>query len=224
MNLSLQKRITDDFHSMYYGSSHTWNSGNTKYMGIPCFQNPLDMWIMQEIIFETKPTVIIECGSFMGGTSLFFAHMMDIISKHQGWGGDRRRVFSIDVQDKSQAEHERIIKLIGISTSAMIFSKIANDINGFDKVMVVLDSDHRTENVLKEMQIYSTIITPGCYMVVMDSNLGGNPINLPEIGAGPMKAIEAFLKLDDRFEIDITKEKFYFTFCPNGFLRRKESV
>ena len=214
MNLSLQKRITDDFHSMYYGSSHTWNSGNTKYMGIPCFQNPLDMWIMQEIIFETKPTVIIECGSYMGGSSLFFAHMMNN-AKING------KIFSIDVEDRSKVNHSKIKRLFGMSTSAMVFRHIEDEITEEDKVMVVLDSDHRTENVLKEMQIYSNIVTPGCYMIVMDSNIGGNPVNLPEIGPGPMKAIEAFLKLDDRFEIDITKEKFFFTFCPSGFLRRK---
>jgi len=213
MNLSLQKRITDDFHNMYYQSSHTWNSGNTKYMGIPCFQNPMDMWIIQEIIFETRPNIIIECGSFMGGTSLFLAHLLDNVNIDG-------RVFSIDVENKSRTNHSKITKLIGMSTSAMIFRQISDVIEDSDKVMVILDSDHRTENVLKEMQIYSNIVTSGCYMVVMDSNLGGNPVNIPEIGAGPMKAIEAFLKLDDRFEIDITREKFYFTFAPSGWLRR----
>ena len=213
MNLTLQKRITDDFHNMYYQSSHTWNYGNTKYMGIPCFQNPLDMWIFQEIIFETRPNIIIECGSFMGGTSLFLAHLMD----NANIDG---RVFSIDVENKSRANHPKIIKLTGMSISAMIFRQISEVIEDSDKVMVILDSDHRTENVLKEMQIYSNIVTSGCYMVVMDSNIGGNPINLPEIGAGPMKAIFSFLKLDDRFEIDITKEKFYFSFAPNGWLKR----
>ncbi len=214
MNLSLQKRVTDDFHKMYYESSHTWNQGNTKYMGIPCFQNPLDLWIMQEIIFETKPTIIIECGSYMGGSSLFFAHIMDG-AKIDG------KVFSIDVEDRSKADHPKIKRLFGKSTSAMVFRHIENEITEDDRVMVVLDSDHRTENVLKEMQIYSTIVTSGCYMVVMDSNLGGNPIHLPEIGDGPMRAIEAFLKLNDKFEIDITKEKFFFTFCPSGWLQRK---
>ncbi len=216
MNLSLQKRITDDFHSMYYQSSHTWNGGNTKYMGIPCFQNPLDLWIMQEIIYETKPTIIIECGSFMGGTSLFFAHMMDNMSIDG-------KIFSIDVQDRSEADHKKIIKMLGMSTSAMIFRDILDRISEDDRMMVVLDSDHNTENVLKEIQIYSNLVTPGCYMVVMDSNIGGNPINIPEIGLGPMKAIFSFLKLDDRFEIDITKEKLYITFCPSGWLRRNES-
>ncbi len=210
----IEKGIINNFHLLYYTSSHTWNGGHTTWMGVPCFQNPLDMWILQEIIFETKPTVIIECGSAMGGGSLFFAHMMDN-AEIEG------RVFSIDVQDMSMAKHPKIRKMVGMSTSAMIFRNISEEITEDDKVMVVLDSDHRTENVLKEMQIYSNIVTPGCYMVVMDSNLGGNPINQPEIGPGPTKAIEAFLELDEKFEIDITKEKFYFTFCPNGWLRKK---
>lgn len=214
MNISIQKRITNDFHNMYYGSSHTWNNGSTKYMGIPCFQNPLDMWIFQEIIHETRPTVIIECGSYMGGTSLFFAHTMDN-AKIDG------SIFSIDVHDKSMANHPKIIKLIGMSTSAMIFRAVSEGISDDDKVMVVLDSDHSTENVLNEMQIYSNTVSKGCYMVVMDSNVGGNPVNIPELKNGPMQAIYSFLKLDDRFEIDIAKEKFYFTFCPNGWLRRK---
>ncbi len=213
MNIVEQKYITDNFHKMYYGSSHTWNSGNTKYMGISTFQNPLDMWIFQEIIYDTRPTVIIECGSYMGGTSLFLAHILENC-------GINGRVFSIDVNDRSQAKHSRITKLIGMSTSAMIFKTVIDSIFDDDKVMVILDSDHSAENVLKEMQIYSSVVTKGCYMVVMDSNIG-NPIKMPELEPGPMRAIESFLKLDDRFEIDVEKEKFYFTFCPNGWLRRK---
>jgi cephalosporin hydroxylase len=183
-------------------------------MGIPCFQNPLDLWIIQEIIHETKPTIIIECGSAMGGTSMFLAHVLD----NANLPGN---IFSIDVGDNSKASHRRITKLVGMSTAAMTFNIVNDAIGKDDEVMVILDSDHSTENVLKEMQIYSNVVTPGCYMIIQDSNIGGNPVNLPSLGPGPMQAIYSFLKLDDRFEIDITREKFYFTFCPNGWLKRK---
>jgi cephalosporin hydroxylase len=212
----IEKKITDAFHLMYYNSSHTWNGSNTKWMGVPCFQNPLDMWIFQEIIFETKPTIIIECGSFMGGSSQFFAHMMDNADIFDG------RVISIDVGDKSKADHPRVLKLSGKSTSSLILKWINEEIRDNDKVMVVLDSDHSTENVLSELRIYAPIVTLGCYLVVMDSNLGGNPIHIPEIGPGPMTAIEQFMKGNSEFEIDKSREKFYFTFCPNGWLRKKE--
>jgi cephalosporin hydroxylase len=47
-------------------------------------------------------------------------------------------------------------------------------------------------------------------------------MNIPEIGPGPMTAIEQFMKGNSEFEIDKAREKFYFTFCPSGWLRRKE--
>jgi cephalosporin hydroxylase len=218
---AIEKKIADAFHLMYYNSRHTWNEGNTKWMGIPCFQNPLDMWIFQEVIFETKPTVIIECGSFMGGGSLFFAHMMDAVNiTEHGIGSGV--IVSIDTEDKSQARHSRIIKIRGRSTSSLTLDRLRAFIEDTDRIMVVLDSDHTTENVSNEMRIYAPMVSPGCYMVVMDSNLGGHPIDIPEIGPGPMLAIEQFMKTHDEFEIDKSKEKFYFTFAPSGWLRRKD--
>jgi cephalosporin hydroxylase len=211
----VEKSIIDAFHTLYYCSNHTWNAGHTTWIGIPCFQNPLDMWILQEIIFETKPTVIIECGSALGGGSLFFAHMMDNAGIKEG------KVIAIDTEGRINLYHKRVLNLTGRSTSTLVLKWINEEIRNDDKVMVVLDSDHTTENVMNEIRIYAPIITPGCYMVVMDSNLGGNPIHIPEIGQGPMAAIEQFMKENKEFEIDREREKFYFTFCPNGWLRRK---
>jgi cephalosporin hydroxylase len=218
----IEKKITDAFHLMYYSSSHTWNNGNTKWMGVACFQNPLDIWIFQETIFEKKPSLIIECGSFMGGTSLFLAQMMDLSGVMK-----EGCVIAIDVGDESKVEHERIRKLTGRSTSSLVLNRIQGIIESNqkimddDKIMVILDSDHSTENVLNELRIYSKIVSHNQYLVVMDSNLGGNPIHVPSIGPGPMQAIEMFMRDNDEFEIDREKEKFYFTFCPNGWLRRK---
>jgi cephalosporin hydroxylase len=209
-----EKIITEMFHKMYYNSPHTWNQGNTRWMGVPCFQNPLDMWIFQEIIFETKPTIIIECGSALGGGSLFFAQMMEA-------AGTNGKVLSIDVESKRMVDHSQIKSFVGRSIDLEVFRIIKSEIANVDRVMVVLDSDHSTENVLSEMRLYGPLVTPGCYMVVCDSNLGGNPIENLEIGSGPMKAIRIFMKENDKFGIDTEREKFYFTFFPSGWLRKK---
>ena len=92
------------------------------------------------------------------------AHMLDN-TKIDGM------VLSIDIGSESKAEHPKIKKFNGTSVSALIFRNIQDEIWDGARVMAILDSDHSTENVLKEMQIYSTLVTPGCYMVVMDSNL-----------------------------------------------------
>ena len=49
----------------------------TTYFGIKTYKNPLDFWIYQEIIFKTKPDVIIEIGNKYGGSALALAHIQD---------------------------------------------------------------------------------------------------------------------------------------------------
>jgi len=86
-------------------------------------------------------------------------------------------------------------------------------------VLVLLDSDHSRDHVLKELQSYAPLVTPGSYVVVEDTNLDGHPV-FPEFGPGPMEAVAEFLGSDSHFEVDRTREKFLMTFNPGGFLKR----
>ncbi len=209
----IEKNIVDNFHILYY-YSQVWGF-HTKWMGIQCHQNPMDMWILQEIIFEKRPTVIIETGTLSGGSALFFAHMMDN-AKLPGV------IFTIDMGFRCIVEHPKIISFTGEkSTSERFLDAIKNHLKSNDRVMVFLDSDHNTENVIEEMRLFSYFVTPDQYMIVCDSNVGGNPIHNPFVSSpGPMEAIEIFMGENDQFEIDREREKFYFTFNPSGFLRR----
>jgi cephalosporin hydroxylase len=40
------------------------------------------------------------------------------------------------------------------------------------RVMIVLDSDHSREHLLKECLAYGDIVTPGCYTIVADTMMG----------------------------------------------------
>ena len=42
----------------------------------------------------------------------------------------------------------------------------------------------------------------------------------PGFGPGPWEAVDEFLKGNDAFEIDRHRERFLFTFSPNGYLKR----
>ena len=88
--------------------------------------------------------------------------------------------------------------------------------------MVVLDSDHRRDHVLAELDAYADFVTPGCYLIVEDTNVNGHPV-APEFGPGPTEAVERFLDADNRFAVDQTQEKFLLTFNPGGFLRRRST-
>jgi len=85
---------------------------------------------------------------------------------------------------------------------------------------VILDSDHARHHVLEELRIYGRLVSPESYVVVEDTNVNGHPV-FPEHGAGPMEAVDEFLAQNDQFEIDLAREKFFLTFNPRGFLRKK---
>ncbi len=200
-----------NFHLWYYNNmDQTWN--NSKWMGIPVWKMPLDLWIYQEMICELKPDVVIEAGTWKGGSALYLAHMMDPLQKG--------RVITIDIQPQPNLpKHPRITYLSGSSTSPAIVSKVRSMIKPGEKVMAVLDSDHVKPHVLKECDLYGPLVTVGSYLIVEDTNVNRHPV-LPNFGPGPMEAVEEFLKSNTNFAVDESREKFGFTFNPGGFLRK----
>lgn len=208
-NRALARLYINGFHKLYYYSDNTW--GNTYWLGTPAQKCPLDLWIYQEIIYETKPEVIIETGTAHGGSALFFANICDLAGKGE--------VITIDISE-CDISHPRITKIIGNSVSNEVINQVKEIVD--NKVaMVILDSDHSKNHVLKEMELYSDFVSIGNYLVVEDTNINGHPV-LPRWGRGPMEAVNEFLKNRKDFEVDHAKKKFLLTFFPKGFLRRVE--
>jgi cephalosporin hydroxylase len=201
--------LTLRFHNRYcQESQRTWTK--TYWLGRKTLKCPLDMWVYQEILFETRPDVILETGTHRGGSALFFASMCDLI----GVG----RVLTVDITEKpDRPEHPRITYLLGSSTSEETLAAMNGAIGSGERVMVVLDANHHADHVLQEMRLYAPLVTPGNYMIVEDTNIG---YWKPEWEPGPMRAVEQFLAEDDRFTIDRAREKFFMTWNPNGYLLR----
>jgi cephalosporin hydroxylase len=202
-------------HRYYYDEglarAGTWSA--TTWLGVPVQKLPLDLWIYQEILFETRPELVIETGTASGGSALFFASLFDLL----GHG----RVVSIDIKERPERPtHERISYLLGSSVSAEIIEHVREQAKGARSVMVVLDSDHRLEHVLEELRRYSPLVTPGAYLIVEDTNLNGNPV-YPEFGPGPAEAVHEFLAETRDFVVDREREKLLLTFNPGGYLRCK---
>tara|TARA_Y100001934_G_scaffold278859_1_gene381133 strand:- start:1743 stop:2411 length:669 start_codon:yes stop_codon:yes gene_type:complete len=201
------------FHQLYYNSAEqTWF--NTTWMGFPLLKCPLDLWIYQEMIVEIQPDIIVETGTHKGGSALYLAFLMDLL-------GNNGQVLSIDIESWPELpSHPLITYLNGSSTEETIVSQVREAIADKKKVMVILDSDHSCDHVFKEMEIYGAMVSSGSYMIVEDSNVNGHPVK-PEHGPGPMEAINLYLQKHSDFEIDHSREKFFMTQNPNGFLRKK---
>lgn len=206
--------IASKFHHYFY----KLQAYEDQWMGVRCVQNPFDMWIKHKIIWETRPDIIIETGTLCGGTALFYATLLETI----GHG----KVVTIDVDPhiEEASKHPLFIKRVqvlkGMSTSPEIAQEVAKQVS-YNNAMLILDSDHSKENVLKELKLYSHFVAPGNYIIVDDSQLNGHPV-LKSFGPGPYEAIHEFLSENNEFEIDPSREKFFMTFNPSGYLRRKE--
>jgi cephalosporin hydroxylase len=194
----------------YENSAQTWK--NTSWLGVSLEKYPTDLFVYQEIIYETKPDVLIEAGTLKGGSAYFFASLFDLLGKG--------RVITMDIVDQPEKpKHPRIEYLLMSSISDEAIRRIKSEIKTGDRVMVSLDSNHAADHVFKELQLYSPMVTIGCYLVVEDTNINGHPV-YPAFGPGPMEAVKRFLAGNQDFEVDRSKERFMLTVSPSGYLRR----
>jgi cephalosporin hydroxylase len=201
------------FEGVYY-DSEVWK--HASWLGVVSEQTPNDNWTMQEIITEIRPDYIIETGTFHGGTTLYYAGVLAQVNPSG-------KVITVDVDPHVEEAsrfplwQERVELITGSSVDPNVTDHIAQEVSG-KKVLVTLDSLHTKTHVLKEMEIYSKLVTPGSYLVVQDTNINGNPV-LPGFGPGPKEAVDEFLKTHDNFIVDRSREKLL-TFYPGGWLKR----
>lgn len=200
--------VIERFHVLSYESG---SLDDTYWLGVPILKCPQDAWVYQETLHRLRPDLLIETGTYLGGSALFFAGIFDLL----GSG----RVVTIDDRARATVRHPRITPLIGDSTSDTILDRVRALAASARTVIVVLDSDHRAGHVLREMRAYAPFVTTGSYLVVEDTNVNGHPVR-PEHGPGPLEAVRTFLAEDDAFAVDRTREKFLITYFPEGWLRR----
>lgn len=196
------------------------------WLGRPVIQFPQDIITMQEIIWEVKPDLIIETGIAHGGSLIFSASMLELL------GGDGQVLgIDIDIREHNRVEiekhpmYKRITMIEGSSIDNSIAEQVYDFAKGKERILVFLDSNHTHDHVLKEVELYSALVTKGSYLVVFDTIIEDMPEdffpNRPwGKGNNPKTAVREFLKTNDRFEIDKEIEnKLLITVAPDGYLK-----
>ena len=201
-------------------------SYNFDWLGRPIIQIPQDIVALQEIIWETKPDLIIETGIAHGGSLIFYASMLELIGRGEVLGID------VDIREHNKKEIEkhkmakRIKMIEGSSTDEKVVKEVEKIGKRHKKVMVCLDSLHTHKHVLKELNLYSKFVTKGSYLVVFDTIIEyfskGFFKDRPwDKGNNPATAVKAFLKKNKNFVIDKEIEnKLLITCAPGGYLKR----
>jgi len=138
------------------------------WFGRPVIQLPEDLITLQEQIWETKPTVIIETGVAHGGSLVFHAGVL------QALGCGRVIGIDIEVRDHNRSAIEEhplgsmIELVIGSSTDPAIVAQVAGMLSPDDRVMVILDSNHTYAHVRDELAAYAPLVTSGQWLVATD--------------------------------------------------------
>ena len=207
-----EARLTFDFLQLL-GKRNRFQLEN-KFLGIQTLQNPMDVWITQEILHETKPDFIIECGARLGGSAALWAMLLREINP-------TGRVISIDIEDrfadarKLRIVEERVEFLVGSSTDPAIVEQVKKRV-GSGRALVIMDSLHTRDHVLGELRAYWDLVPVGGYMIVQDTYAFG-----ADDGGGPaIMGIDAFLEENGRFVKDRERERFLITSCWGGYLKR----
>jgi cephalosporin hydroxylase len=184
------------------------------WLGEPVWQNPLDLWTIQESISEVRPALLIEVGTYKGGSALYYAGLMDLL----GHG----RVLTIDIAKQHGLEHPRIEFVIGSSTDEAIVERAraaASEAGG--PVMVVLDGLHDRDHVARELELYGPLVTPGSLLLSQDGIIDELKI-FSDSRPGPLGANRDFLARHPEFEHDRERnERFLVTDHPLGWMRRR---
>ena len=201
-------------------------SYNFSWMGRPIIQYPQDMIAMQEILCQVQPDLVIETGIAHGGSLIFYASILELIGKGEVLGID------IDIREHNRRQIEshpmfkRISMIEGSSISEDIVAQAGKAASQKQTVLIVLDSNHTHEHVLKELELYSGFVTKGSYLVVFDTIIEDMPPNsFPdrpwEKGDNPKTAVWEFLKNHDEFVIDKgIDHKLLISVAPDGYLKR----
>ena len=198
---------------------------NFSWLGRPVIQLPQDLVAVQELIWDIQPELVVETGVAHGGSLIFHASVLNLL-------GGERRVIGIDIDIRSHNRRAieqhflgaRIDLVQGSSIDAKVAEKVFEMVRG-RRVLLILDSNHTHEHVLRELELYTPLVSKGSYCVVFDTLIE----YLPEAlftdrpwrkGNSPASAVAEFLRGCDRFEVDRSIDrKLLLSAAPGGYLR-----
>jgi cephalosporin hydroxylase len=190
-------------------------SYNFSFLGRPIIQFPQDMVALQELIWTTRPDLIIETGIAHGGSLIMSAAMLSLLDYCDAVEAGatlnpsqpRRRVLGldIDVRPHNRAAIEshpmahRIDMIEGSSIDPAIVRRVHEIAARHSRVLVCLDSNHTHDHVLAELEAYAPLTSQGSYCCVFDTIIEDLPGDFfPDRpwgkGDNPKTAVQEYLR------------------------------
>ena len=243
LSMRTNQVLQADARSLNISSNAAKYSYNFSWLDRPIIQYPQDIIAIQELIWQIKPDLIIEAGIAHGGSLILSASMLALLDYCEAVDAGttldpkltRRRVLGIDIDIRAHNRAaievhpmaHRIDMIEGSSIAPKIVAEVHKRSSGYERVMVILDSNHTHEHVLAELHAYAPLVSHGSYCVVFDTVIEDLPAGMYpdrpwDVGNNPKTAVREFLAGRDDFEVDEDMEaKLLITVAPGGYLRRR---
>jgi len=214
-------RVGWDVKHLY---SFTW-------LGRPLLQLPEDMIRIQELIWKIRPDVIVETGVAHGGSLLFNATICRTIGNGRVIGVEKGLYPENREALKNHILSDYVTVVEGDSVSPQTVNKVKSLIKPDEKVLLVLDSNHSYDHVLKELHAYSPLVSEDSFIIVCDGiiiDLVGAPRSQPDWAENnPLMAAKNFSSKNPEFKV--VAPEFLFneslvgkppTYWKGGYLQR----
>lgn len=240
--MDADRSLQDAAHDFLRASTSPKYSYNFHWLDRPIIQYPQDIVAMQELIWDVRPDLVIETGIAHGGSLILSASilaMMDMCDAIEAGATldpatSKRKVIGVDIDIRAHNREaiekhpmaSRIEMFEGSSIDTEVFAKIQNAAEGYERVLVCLDSNHTHDHVRAELELYAPLTSVGSYCVVFDTLIEDMPADeYPNRswgpGNNPKTAVWDYLKTHTEFEIDKSiASKLLVTVAHDGFLKR----
>jgi len=226
----------------WHDASRTFNYQYMfEWLGRPIIQDPQDICAIQELIWRIKPDLIIETGIARGGSLMLSASILSILSYGEILKGKtpiERRVIGIDIDirdyNRSEITNHPLAPMItlieGSSISPEIVSELNECVKSYNNILVLLDSNHTRDHVYNELLLYSSFVSKGSAIFVLDTGIEYAPSYSFNVsrpwgpGNSPLTAVNDFLSSNEGidFKKDLSIEKRLLLTCaPEGLLVRR---
>lgn len=194
--------LTVESNKFQYGYQWDW-------CGVPIIRHPDDIVLQQEIIWNLRPTHVIETGIARGGSLTLSSSLIEIT-------GNTGKVLGIDIQIlphaiealKPWTSDGRIKLLESDSTSRFAIESVREFLlENKSPALLVLDSNHSHIHVLNELNALAPLLPIGSIVIVADTIIAEMPKDYYpdrpwDHERNPLTAVGEFLKSNSDFQSD----------------------
>ena len=175
------------------------------WFGIPVIQYPHDLLTIQQLLWSIKPQFVIETGTAHGGLSSYLASIMHGMDSSLPLHSNKRRVITIEIEMR-ESNFERLKKfpyfdyitvVEGSSVDLSVFDEVQSIISD-NSCIVLLDSSREESHVLRELELYSQLVSVNSCIVVFGTCIeylspGSWPDRPWDVGSSAGSAVSKWL-------------------------------